>query len=196
MVMNRSLGLLVASALTVMACQAAPPPAQTPPASQPAPAPAATTAAPAATAIKPLRATEPLPQDVDDPAVWINRKDPSKSLLLGTMKVASPDGALAVFGLDGKVRQLLKGPNRPNNVDVEYGLDVDASPTDIAVVTERMGRRLRAYAIAADGSGLRDISSGQMPILAGATGDEGAPMGIALYRRPKDGAIFAIVSPK
>jgi 3-phytase len=153
-------------------------------------------AGPAPTAIKPLRATEPLPQDVDDPAVWINRKDPSKSLVLGTMKVASPDGALAVYGLDGKVRQLLKGPNRPNNVDVEYGLDVDASPTDIAVVTERLGRRLRVYAIAADGSGLRDISSGQMPILAGATGDEGAPMGIGLYRRPKDGAIFAIVSPK
>jgi 3-phytase len=195
--MNRSLGPLVASALTIMACQAAPPPAQTPPAAQSAVAtPPATTAAPAATAVKALRATEPLPQDVDDPAVWINRTDPSKSLVLGTMKVASPDGALAVYGLDGKVRQLLKGPNRPNNVDVEYGLDIDASPTDIAVVTERLGRRLRAYAIAADGSGLRDISSGQMPILAGAAGDEGAPMGVGLYRRPKDGAVFAIVSPK
>ena len=35
-----------------------------------------------------------------------------------------------------------------------------------------------------------------MPILEGAPGDEGAPMGIGLYERPKDGAIFAIVSPK
>ena len=35
-----------------------------------------------------------------------------------------------------------------------------------------------------------------MPILDGARGDEGAPMGIGLYKRPKDGAIFAIVSPK
>src|SRR6185295_5141706 len=33
-------------------------------------------------------------------------------------------------------------------------------------------------------------------ILEGAPGDEGAPMGIGLYRRPKDGVIFAIVSPK
>ena len=81
-------------------------------------------------------------------------------------------------------------------MDVEYGLDLDATPTDIAVLTERLGRRLRAYAIAPDGSGLRDISSGTMPILEGARGDEGAPMGIGLYRRPKDGAIFAIVSPK
>ncbi len=124
----------------------------------------------AITTVKPLRGTDALPQDPDDPAVWINRADSAKSLVLGTMKVAAPDGALAVFGMDGKLRQLLKGPDRPNNVDVEYGLDLDATPTDIAVLTERLGRRLRVYAIAPDGSGLRDISSGQMPSLAGAAG--------------------------
>ena len=64
------------------------------------------------------------------------------------------------------------------------------------MLTERLGRRLRVYAIARDGSGLRDMSAGKMPILDGAAGDEGAPMGIGLYRRPKDGAIFAIVAPK
>ena len=94
------------------------------------------------------------------------------------------------------MQHLLTGPDRPNNVDVEYGLDLDATPTDIAVLTERLGRRLRVYAIAPDGSGLRDVSSGTMPVLEGARGDRRAPMGIGLYRRPKDGAIFAIVSPK
>jgi len=149
--------------------------------------------------VKPLRATDTLTHDPDDPAIWINRREPSKSLVLGTVKIAAPDGGLAVFGVDGKLRQLLKGPDRPNNVDVEYGLDLDATPTDIAVLTERFGRRLRVYAIAGDGSGLRDISAGKMPILQGpgdVDGDGGAPMGIGLYRRPKDGAIFAIVSPK
>jgi 3-phytase len=144
----------------------------------------------------PARATETLSHDPDDPAVWVNKRDASRSLVLGTMKVAAPNGALVVFGVDGKVRQLLKGPDRPNNVDVEYGIDLDATPTDIAVLTERLGRRLRVYAIAADGSSVRDISSGDMPILTGAAADEGAPMGIGLYRRPADGAIFAIVSPK
>ena len=147
-------------------------------------------------AIAPAVATDALPKDPDDPAIWFNSRNPENSLLLGTMKVAAPDGALAVFGLDGKLRHLLKGPNRPNNVDVEYGLDLDATPTDIAVLTERLGKRLRAYAIAPDGSGLRDISSGTMPILEGARGDDGAPMGIGMYKRAKDGAIFAIVSPK
>jgi 3-phytase len=147
-------------------------------------------------AVKPALATDTLPRDPDDPAIWVNRGDASKSLVFGTMKVAAPDGALAVFGLDGKLRQLAKGPNRPNNVDVEYGLELDATPTDIAVLTERLGRRLRVYAIAPDGSGVRDISAGAMPILVDAPGEQGAPMGIGLYRRPKDGAIFAIVAPK
>ena len=146
--------------------------------------------------VRPLRATDAVPHDPDDPAIWVNRRDPAKSLVVGTVKVAAPDGGLAVFGMDGKLRQILKGPNRPNNVDVEYGLDLDATPTDIAVLTERLGRRLRVYAIARDGSALRDVSAGNMPILLGAAGDEGAPMGIGLYRRSKDGAIFAIVAPK
>jgi 3-phytase len=155
-----------------------------------------TPAASVAPAVAPHRATAALPHDPDDPAIWIHPGDPSRSLILGTVKVAAPDGGLAVFGLDGALRELLKGPDRPNNVDVAYGLDIDGTPTDIAVLTERLGRRLRVYAIAPDGSRLRDISSGALPILEGAEGDEGAPMGIALYKRPHDGAIFAIVSPK
>jgi 3-phytase len=160
---------------------------RTPPGSTPG-------SSPSIAAVAPAVVTDALPRDADDPAIWVNGRDPANSLVLGTMKVA--DGALAVFGMDGKLRQLLKGPSRPNNVDVEYGLPLNSTPTDIAVLTERNGRRLRAYAIAPDGSGLRDISSGQMPILESARGDEGAPMGIGLYKRPKDGAIFAIVSPK
>jgi len=161
---------------------------------------AAASAAPAVAAVSgtvtALRATDALPSDPDDPAIWINRADPSQSLILGTMKVAKPEGAIAAFGLDGRLRQRLTGPDRPNNVDVEYGLDLDATLTDIAVLTERLGRRLRVFAIGAGAVPLRDISSGAMPILPGAPGDEGAPMGIGLYRRPKDGAIFAIVAPK
>ncbi len=158
--------------------------------------PAAPAASMSPVTIAPVRSTEASVYDVDDPAVWVNRRDPSRSLIVGTVKVAAPDGAIAVFTMDGKRLQLLTGPNRPNNVDVEYGIDIDGSLTDIAVLTERLGRRLRAYAIAANGSGLRDISAGEMPILQGAAGDEGAPMGIGLYRRPRDGAVFAIVAPK
>jgi 3-phytase len=146
--------------------------------------------------VRALRATAALPQNPDDPAVWINRDDPAKSLVLGTMKVAAPEGALAVFALDGTLRQLEQGIDRPNNVDVEYGLDLAGTPTDIAVLTERLARRLRVYAIAPQTGNVRGVSPGRTSILEGAPGEEGAPMGIGLYRRPRDGAIFAIVSPK
>jgi 3-phytase len=41
--------------------------------------------------IKPLRATEALPKDPDDPAIWVNRTEPSASLVFGTIKCC-PDG--------------------------------------------------------------------------------------------------------
>src|SRR5262245_28666193 len=88
----------------------------------------------AVAAVKPVRATDSVPHDPDDPAIWVNRREPARSLIVGTVKVAAPNGALAVFGVDGKLRQLLKGPDRPNNVDVEYGLTLGGVETDIAVL--------------------------------------------------------------
>jgi 3-phytase len=72
--------------------------------------------------IKPVLATEQVGQDADDPAVWIHPKDPRKSLILGTNKVAAPDGALVVLDLEGKVRQRVTGIDRPNNVDIRGDL--------------------------------------------------------------------------
>ena len=146
--------------------------------------------------IQPKLATDPVSRDPDDPAIWIHRGNPNRSLILGTNKTPAPDGALQVFGLDGRIRQTINGIDRPNNVDVEYGLKLKGRPTDIAVLTERLQKRLRVFAIAADGSGLTDLSAQGLPVFVGQTGEQAAPMGIALYRRPKDGATFAIVGRK
>ena len=113
---------------------------------------------------------------------------------MGTNKVAAPAGALYVFGLDGGVRQIVKPLDRPNNVDVEYGLATPGGPVDIAVVTERLQGRLRIYRISDEG--LAPIDGGGVRVLDGQTSEAGMPMGISLYRRPRDGAIFAIVAPK
>lgn len=142
-------------------------------------------------------ATEQVSEDPDDPAIWIHLSDPARSLILGTNKTPAPGGALVVFGLDGKTRQTIDNIDRPNNVDVEYGLPLQGEPVDIAVLTERLQRRLRVFRIARDGSGLSEISSESgLNVFEGSSGDEAAPMGIALYRRPRDGAIFAIVGRK
>lgn len=147
--------------------------------------------------VRPVAATEPVADDPDDPAIWVNPSDRARSLVIGTNKVAAPSGALVVFGLDGKTRQVVAGLDRPNNVDVEYGLVVGGRPVDVAVVTERLQRRLRVFRIEADGSRLTDISSlDELGVFKDRQGEAGEPMGIGLYRRPGDGAIFAILSSK
>lgn len=138
--------------------------------------------------------TAQLSNDPDDPAIWRHPEDPSRSLILGTMKVAAPAGAVVVFGMDGQIRQLVSGIDRPNNIDVEYGVGLDGRPVDIAVVTERLARQLRVFRIDPRTGQIVDL--GGIPVLEGQTGEAGAPMGIGLYRRPRDGAVFAIVAPK
>jgi 3-phytase len=146
-------------------------------------------------AITAALATDAVTDDPDDPAVWVNAADPAESLILGTNKVRAPNGALVVFGLDGRTRQTVANLDRPNNVDVEYGLALGGVPTDIAVVTERLQHRLRIYSISA--AGLAEVSSGGgIPVFEGESGDASEPMGIALYKRPHDGAVFAIVGRK
>lgn len=147
--------------------------------------------------ITPVRATESVASDPDDPAIWVNKRDPKQSLIVVTNKVkASEGGALYVFGLDGKIRQTITNLDRPNNVDIEYGLKIGAKATDIVVVTERLTSRIRIYAISANGGKLTELSPGGLPVFAGETGERAAPMGISLYKRPSDGAVFAIVGRK
>ena len=155
--------------------------------------------APAAAAPTPLPvaiATEPAGEDADDPAIWVNRAHPEASRVFATNKTAAPAGALVSYDLGGRVRQRIEGLDRPNNVDVEYGFQLGGQAVDIAVVTERYQKRLRAFRVAPDGA-LTDVSAPDgLRVFVGEPGERGAPMGIALYRRPSDGVVFAFVSRK
>jgi 3-phytase len=145
-------------------------------------------AEPAKDAIKPRVITEPTRYDTDDPAIWINPADPAKSLVVGTDK--NSDGALYVYDLDGKIVTTVPGLKRPNNVDIAYGMLLGGHRIDVAVTTEREMQRLRVYRL----PDMQCVDKGDLVVFDG--DKERAPMGIALYRRPKDGAIFAIVGGK
>jgi 3-phytase len=147
-------------------------------------------------AVRPVRATEPVSQDADDPAIWIHPSDPARSLILGTDKAGAPGGGLFVFGLDGKIRQSIRAIDRPNNVDVEYGFTLGGRRADIAVLTERYRKRLRVFRISPETGMLADISGAGLGVFTGEPGERAEPMGISLYRRPRDGALFAVVSRK
>jgi 3-phytase len=128
-------------------------------------------------------------QDSDDPAIWIHPDDPAQSLVIGTDK----GGSLYVFDLAGTIipEKVVSGLGRMNNVDVEYGLLLGGVATDIAGATERPTSRIRVYGlpemIPLDVDGI-EVFAGQEPA--------NRPMGLALYKRPSDGSIFAIVSRK
>jgi 3-phytase len=138
--------------------------------------------------IAPRVVTEPVKHDTDDPAIWINLANPAESLVIGTDKHA--DGALMVFGLDGKIRwdKCVRGLLRPNNVDIAYGVSLGTEKVDIAVTTERYAKRLRVYRL----PDMVAIDGGGIPVFEGEVARH--CMGIALYTRPRDGAVFAIVS--
>jgi len=141
-------------------------------------------------AITPVVVTEAVKWDTDDPAIWVNPVDRSQSLIIGTDKDA--DGALYVFDLNGKIipERTVRGLKRPNNVDVEYGLLLGGKAVDIAVATEREANRIRVYRL----PDMVAIDHGGIEVFTGEAARE--PMGISLYKRPSDGAVFAIVSRK
>lgn len=134
--------------------------------------------------------TSPVPHDADDPSVWVDKDRPEASVIIGTDKQAKT-GGLYVWDLRGRLLQALTPIDRPNNVDVEYGLATPDGSVDIAVATERMNRRLMVCTIL--GGKLTDVT-GDTPLITAGKGENGAPMGVGLWKRP-DG-IFAIVSPK
>jgi len=150
---------------------------------------------PARLSITPIRATDPVAIDADDPAIWVHPSDKRHSLIIGTDKGEAPHGALYVFNFDGKILQRVGGLQRPNNVDVRQGVHLSNRTLDIAVATERRAHRLRVFQVQGKSPYLTDIT-GSTHVFAGETGAAAEPMGIGLYVRERDGAVFAIVSRK
>lgn len=141
--------------------------------------------------LRPAVVTAAVLNDSDDPAIWIDTVNPSRSLIIGTDKGDST-GGLYAFTLDGRIdtartRRPLK---RPNNVDIISGLQVGGKLIDIAVTAERGRMSLRVFRLPE----MTPIDGGGIALFDGDTSR--APMGIALYRRPRDGAVFAIVGGK
>lgn len=140
--------------------------------------------------VKPVIITDSVRHDTDDPAIWINPTDFSKSLIIGTDK--NEDGALYVFDLEGKVQndKVIRNLKRPNNVDVAYNLNLSGTFHDIAVVTERATNKLRVFSLPS----MLPLDKGGIEVFVGDS--LRAPMGVSIYTRPSDKAIFVIVSRK
>jgi myo-inositol-hexaphosphate 3-phosphohydrolase len=137
--------------------------------------------APSSDTPKPVAVTTP-GKNVDSPAIWIAPR-PEDSLVLLTEKGG---GSVMVFKADARatfVRRFGKF-KRPNGVAVLQGVAIGSVKKDLAFVTDRGGDVVQVFSIP-------DFE------LVGAFA-EGVdkPMGVSLYHRPADGAVFAYVVPK
>lgn len=139
-------------------------------------------------ALKPTVVTQATPHDTDDPAIWINPEDATRSLVVGTDK--DSDGGLYLYNLEGKIIKKSEPLKRPNNVDIAYGFKLGNRNIDIAITTERETNKIRIFSL----PDLKAIDNGGIPVFEGET--ERDPMGVSIYTRPADKAIFVVVGRK
>jgi myo-inositol-hexaphosphate 3-phosphohydrolase len=139
--------------------------------------------------LKPKIVTQPAKHDTDDPAIWVNEEDPAASLIIGTDKDA--DGALMVYDLSGKIieERTVRGLKRPNNVDIRE-IEIGDNEFSIAVTTERLTSKIRIFSL----PDMKPVDNGGIEVFEGETMRD--PMGMALYKRESDDAVFAFVGRK
>ncbi|MEL4308569.1 phytase [Joostella sp. CR20] len=145
-------------------------------------------------AISPDVTTQETLHDTDDPAIWINKNDASKSIVFGTDK--DTDGAIYAFDLDGKIieEKTIRGLKRPNNVDVRYDFQLnDSTKVDVLAFTERERQQIRLFSV----PDMKPLDNGGFPVFTDATVPEhNLPMGISLYHSAVNGEMYAIVGRK
>lgn len=142
--------------------------------------------------IAPQIISEKVPHDSDDPAIWIDRQDLSKSLILGNDK--EENGGIYAFDLNGKIIEdkTVQPVRRPNNIDIQHGVEMGDRTVDIAVFTERYTESLRII----DLPSMQYLDNGGIALFTGEDSVEyRAPMGVALYRS-EEGKTYAVVSRK
>ncbi len=135
--------------------------------------------------------TQQVVNDSDDPAIWIDHAAPEHSMVIGTDKGDST-GGLYAFRLDGTIdsTRTRRPLMRMNNVDIVDGFVIGRDTVSIAVATERGRQAIRVFRL----PDMTPIDQGGITVFDGDASR--APMGVALYRRARDGAVFAIVGGK
>ncbi len=122
--------------------------------------------------------------DADDPAIWVHPTDPSKSLIIGTIK----EGGLDVYKPDGTVVQSIgAGTGRYNNVDLVYSVVLGGQTRDLAIVTDRKTDKLHVFRVNGDlNPPVVEVTASNAPLLFGGTKpvNSKTAYGVAAWRNP------------
>ena len=140
-----------------------------------------TLSAPLIRLVKPVAVTIP-GKNVDSVAIWIAPQKENSLVLLtekggGQVMVFRADRRATFVSRFGKMK-------RPNGVAILQGATIGSIRKDLAFITDRDGGMVYIYSVP-------DFA------LLGMFGEDiSQPMGISVYRRPRDGAVVAFVVPK
>jgi len=148
--------------------------------------------------------------DADDPAIWVDPKDPTRSFVVATLK----EGGLDVYDLSGSLVQHIAPEAAPpgmalnsaryNNVDLIYGFKLKNLKVDLAVASDRYNDMIRVFAIdptalATGGDPLTEITAPGQPWIFVDTEEEleeaNTAYGLAVTQTDPNGKhAFAFVS--
>jgi 3-phytase len=111
----------------------------------------------------------------DDPAIWVDPADASRTVVFGTDKNAG----LYTYRLDGTVLQQLAG-GQPNNVDLLEGFEVDGRPQVLVGTSDRSPERFGVALFLMDPASLQTRFWGRVAV------DLSEPYGLCMGKRGKD----------
>jgi 3-phytase len=136
--------------------------------------------------VKPRVETEPADSygdAADDPAIWVDKRDPTRSVVIGTDKKLG----LNVYDLQGKRLQVVPD-GRMNNVDLREGFMLGGKASTIVAATNRTTRSISLYRF--------DSATRRLESIAAGTLDTGMadPYGLCMYRSAKSGHFYVIAN--
>ena len=168
----------VDSGTAVTIAEAKPEAASTLPANLPPPA--------TALAVNATIETAPVPSigdAADDPAIWVNPKNPSQSAIVGTDK----RGGIAVYALDGKQIQYLPD-GLMNNVDIRTGFSLGGQEMVLVATNNRKDNSIALYRLNPSTRMLENVVARKIVTVA--------TYGSCLYRSQKSGKVYFFVTSK
>lgn len=110
--------------------------------------------------------------DADDIAIWLNRNDPSKSLVIGTDKKRG----LYVYGMDGRIRSHANS-GKINNVDLRNDVMIDGQPRTVVAASDenQPNAMVAVYTL--------DTETASLALLGRVSGGSEKAYGLCLYQK-------------
>jgi 3-phytase len=119
----------------------------------------------------------------DDPAIWVNPKDPARSAVIGTDK----KGGLYVYDLQGQPLQFLAN-GRMNNVDLRTGFRLDGRDTVLVTASDRTNKAVAILALDPETRQLADVADGLQET------ELSDPYGLCMYRSRRSGETYVFIN--